>query len=59
MTANENVTGAERGTSEQQGFGMLAEIVIRNKLGMPEINPEDHPLGYDILLPSGTKLVNP
>ena len=52
MVANENVTGAERGTSEQQGFGILAEIVIRNKLGMPEINPEDHPLGYDILLPS-------
>lgn len=56
MVANENVTGAERGTYEQQGFGMLAEIVIRNKLGMPEINPEDHPLGYDILLPSGVKL---
>jgi len=56
MAANKNVTGAERGSSEQQGFGMLAEIVIRNKLGMPEINPEDHPLGYDILLPSGVKL---
>jgi len=56
MIANKNVTGAERGTSEQQGFGMLAEIVIRNRLGMPEINLEDHPLGYDILLPSGIKL---
>lgn len=56
MAANENVTGAERGTSEQQGFGILAEIVIRNKLGMPEINPTEHPLGYDILLPSGVKL---
>jgi len=56
MVSNRNVTGAERGTSEQQGFGILAEIVIRNKLGMPEINPKDHPLGYDILLPSGVKL---
>ena len=56
IAANENVTGAERGTSEQQGFGVLAEITIRNKLGMPEINPDDHPLGYDILLPSGIKL---
>jgi len=31
-------------------------MVIRNKLGMPEINPEDHPLGYDLLLPSGIKV---
>lgn len=56
ITANQNRTGAERGSRDEQGFGALAEIVIRNKLGMPEINPEDHPLGYDILLPSGVKL---
>ena len=56
VTANLNRTGAERGSSEEQGFGALAEIVIRNKLNMPEINPEDHPIGYDILLPSGIKL---
>lgn len=56
IIANQNRTGAERGSSEEQGFGALAEIVIRNKLQMPEINPEDHPIGYDILLPSGVKL---
>ena len=56
ITTNQNRTGAERGSSEEQGFGALAEIVIRNKLQMPEINPEDHPIGYDILLPSGVKL---
>ena len=56
MAANQNRTGAERGNSEQQGFGALTEIVIRNKFGMPEINPKNHPLGYDILLPSGVKL---
>ena len=56
ITQNQNVTGAERGSKEEQGFGALAEIVVRNKLGMPEINPENHPLGYDILLPSGVKL---
>ncbi len=56
IAANQNRTGAERGSSEEQGFGALAEIVIRNKLGMPEINPENHPVGYDILLPSGVKL---
>ena len=34
----------------------MEPIMIRSKLGMPEINPENHPLGYDILLPSGVKL---
>lgn len=56
ITINQNRTGAERGSKEEQGFGALAEMVIRNKLGMPEINPKNHPLGYDILLPSGIKL---
>jgi len=56
IAANKNRTGAERGSSEEQGFGALAEMVIRNKLGMPEINPEDHPLGYDLLLPSSVKV---
>ncbi len=56
VTTNQNRTGAERGSKEEQGFGALAEMVIRSTLGMPEINPEDYPLGYDILLPSGIKL---
>ncbi len=56
IAANQNITGAERGSVEEQGFGALAEIVIRNKLGMPEINPEEHPLAYDLLLPSGIKV---
>ena len=56
IAANQNRTGAERGSSEEQGFGALAEIVIQNKLGMSEINPENHPLGYDLLLPSGVKV---
>lgn len=53
---NRNITGAERGSLEEQGFGALAEIVIRNKLGMPEINTADHPAGYDILLSSNVKV---
>ena len=44
ISAYKNQTGAERGSSEQQGFGALAEMVIRNKFGMPEINPKEHPL---------------
>lgn len=53
---NLNLTGAERGSSEEQGFGALAEMVIRNQLHMPEVNPKDHPIGYDLLLPSGIKV---
>lgn len=49
IVANQNRTGAERGSKDEQGFGALAEIVIRNNLGMPEINPQDHPFGYDFL----------
>ena len=56
IATNQNRTGAERGSSEEQGFGALAEIVIRNKLGIPDINPNNHPLGYDLLLPSGIKV---
>jgi hypothetical protein len=56
ITKNKNSTGAERGSAEEQSFGALAEIVIRNKLGMSEINPNNHPLAYDILLPSGIKV---
>lgn len=56
LAANQNQTGAERGSPEEQGFGALAEMVIRNKLNMPEMNPAGHPVGYDILLPTGIKL---
>jgi hypothetical protein len=53
---NQNKTGAERGNANEQGYGALAEIIVRNRLGMPEINPADHPLGYDVLLDSGIKV---
>jgi len=56
VVENKNTTGAERGNTNQQGYGALAEIIIRNGLGMPEINPADHPLGYDVLLNSGVKM---
>ncbi|MFA4844480.1 MAG: hypothetical protein WC632_05975 [Candidatus Margulisiibacteriota bacterium] len=57
VSANPNTTGAERGSEEQQGFGALAEIVVRKYLGMPEINPSNRPsLGYDFLLPTGIKV---
>jgi hypothetical protein len=56
VAENRNITGAERGSEEQQEFGALAEIVIRNKLGMPDINSAEHPVGYDVLLPSNVKV---
>ncbi|OGF33904.1 hypothetical protein A2223_04720 [Candidatus Falkowbacteria bacterium RIFOXYA2_FULL_35_8] len=56
IMANRNTTGAERGTNEQQGFGALAQAVVRNKLEMSNFTPDDHPLSYDILLPSGIKV---
>jgi len=34
LADNENVTGAERGSSEEQGFGALAEIVCRDQLSL-------------------------
>ncbi|MFA6423305.1 MAG: hypothetical protein WCW17_02510 [Patescibacteria group bacterium] len=50
ISSNQNKKGAERGSKDQQGFGALAEMVIRNQLGMAEINDSTHPLSYDILL---------
>lgn len=34
----------------------MAEIVIRNKLSMPDINSQEHPPDYDVLLPSSVKV---
>ena len=56
LIEHENVTGAQRGSLSEQSYGAVAEIVVRNKLGMPDINPDGHPLGHDILLPSGAKM---
>lgn len=56
LKENQNKTGAERGSAQEQGFGILAEMVIRNKLGLPDVNSLDHPLAYDLLLPSGIKV---
>ncbi|MDP4020805.1 MAG: hypothetical protein Q8P58_02080 [Candidatus Adlerbacteria bacterium] len=56
LAEHENITGAQRGSLSEQSYGAVAEIVVRNKLGMPDINPAGHPLGYDILLRSGVKM---
>lgn len=56
VAENQNKTGAERGSIEEQGFGALAEMVIRQQLGMPEINSGGLPIAFDLLLPSGVKI---
>lgn len=56
LTDHPNTTGAERGTMERQGYGALAEIVIREQLGLEPIKAEDHPMAYDLILPSGIKV---
>lgn len=47
--------GKEAGSPTEQSYGILAESVIRKKLGFPDKNIDD-PIGYDILLPSKTRV---
>ncbi|MFH1244425.1 MAG: hypothetical protein V1487_02555 [bacterium] len=56
LSQNLNKTGAERGSSQQQGFGLLAEMVVRQYFQLPLINPPEHPVAYDFILPSGIKV---
>lgn len=52
-------TGAERGSTSEQGAGLLAEVVVRHILGLPDIEDDptrDTELGYDILSPTGIKI---
>lgn len=56
MDANANVTGAERGSAEQQGYGAITEMILRHHLGLPLVNPEDHPLNYDFMLPHNVRV---
>ncbi|MBI4457426.1 hypothetical protein HY633_00495, partial [Candidatus Uhrbacteria bacterium] len=56
VAANLNVSGAERGSTQQQGYGALAEIIVRKNLGLPLINPAEHPIAYDFQLPTGVKV---
>lgn len=50
------VRGKESGSAEEQTYGILAQMAIRQKLGMP-IEPDDtQSLGYDLLLASKVKV---
>lgn len=56
LSQNPNKTGAERGSIQQQGVGLLAEMVVRQYFQLPLINPPEHSLAYDFILPSGIKV---
>jgi len=53
---NYRARGAEAGSEEEQTYGILAEVVIRNKLGLPEIDPQNRPIGHDVLNPNGVRI---
>lgn len=56
LKKNLNKKGAERGSEDQQGFGVLAETVIRHLLGLEDLELDKHPLSYDIELPAKVKV---
>lgn len=47
--------GAQAANDDRQGYGILAEIVIRAELGLSSIQKE-HPLTYDILSKNNVKI---
>jgi hypothetical protein len=47
--------GAQSGSEAERSYGFLAQMVIRNALGMPPLDPEKDE-GYDLILPSGVKV---
>jgi len=50
------VRGKESGSSEEQTYGILAQMAIRQKLGMPIEPDENQSIGFDLLLSSGIKV---
>ena len=55
LKENLNTTGAERGSEDRQGYGALAEVVVRHYLGMQDIKPFDQPPAYDLINDAGVK----
>jgi hypothetical protein len=50
------VRGKESGSSEEQTYGVLAQMAIRQKLGLPIELEENQGIGFDLLLPPGVKV---
>jgi len=56
LQAHPNLTGAERGSSDQQLLGLLAERLVRRELGQPLEPTPGQAAGHDVLLPSGVRM---
>lgn len=48
--------GLEAGSLEEQSYGILAEMVIREALALDTIEEKDKDIGYDILTDTGVKI---
>lgn len=53
---NNKSQGAQAANDDRQGYGILAEIVIRNQLDLPRIDKDPHPVSYDIKSNKGVKI---
>lgn len=53
---NNKSSGAQAANDDRQGYGILAEIVIRSILGLPRIDKDPHPVAYDIKSKKGIKI---
>lgn len=53
---NNRSEGAQAANDDRQGYGILAEIVIRDKLGLPKIDKDEHPVSYDLKSKKGVKI---
>ena len=56
FVASNRARGVEAGSEEEQTYGILAEMAIRDKLGLPEIDPNNRPIGYDIVNNNGVRM---
>ncbi|MCL5019651.1 MAG: hypothetical protein M1426_04135 [Patescibacteria group bacterium] len=56
FVTNNKSKGAQAANDDRQGYGILAEIVIRARLNLPTINDDPHPVSYDILSKKGVKI---
>lgn len=48
--------GAQAANDDRQGYGILAEIIIRAELDLPPIDKDLHPVAFDIKSKKGIKI---
>jgi len=53
---NNKSKGAQAANDDRQGYGILAEIVLRAMLNLPKIEDDPHPVSYDLLSKDKVKI---